>query len=168
MNLTISLVAITALAFGCSSSKQDPPADRGSAALPLPSKLPPPGPPQPQAPSKHGSSIDDSYAQVLAMYEAPEGATTCESVLNAVVAEQAAAKSLRRPSIFSFVAAKETFLDLCRALPPASQQCLVPRYQARNQATCMAAKTPSEQLEKLYVVRKDLDNLEPSEPDQAP
>jgi hypothetical protein len=169
-NLIVALVAVAALAVGC---KQDRPAAGGSGEgkapgdLPLPRKLPPAPPPSAQPPPPaHGAEIDTSYATVLAMYNAPEGATPCESAYNSVVAEQDAARTMKRESIFKFVAAKDVFLKLCHAFPAASQQCLIPKYEARNREACRDARAPAEQIKALYVIREDLD--QPAEPGQIP
>lgn len=159
--ITLSL----ALVLGCSSSKKDG-AERGSNELPVPTKLPPAS--GSAAQGAHAKSIDQSYSSVRAMYEAPDGATPCESLFNAITAEQEAAKGTKRGSIFSFVAPKDELLRLCAALPAEGQRCLVPAYQARNQATCLSAKPPSEQVDKLYVLRKDLDQVTDEEPAPTP
>ena len=169
MSTTYKTALIAAvLALGCSSSKSEKLAEGGSNALPLPNKLPPAGsataPPQGQ----HATSIDRSYSAVRAMYEAPEGATPCESAYNAFTAEQEAAKPTARGSIFSFVAPRAEFVKHCEALPVASQQCLVPRYQARNQASCLTAKAPPEKTDALFMVRKDLDAITDDEPVPSP
>ncbi|CAN5923436.1 hypothetical protein BH11MYX3_BH11MYX3_35920 [soil metagenome] len=164
-NRTVALVVIAMVAC----SKQDRPADRGSAEgdhdLPVPHKLPPPTAPARPA-DTHGTEIDTSYATVLAMYKAPEGATPCESAHNAVIAEQAAAATMKRASIFSFVATKDEFIKVCAALPAAAQNCLVPRYQARNRESCASDKAPEDTIKKLYEIRTDLD--QPAEPGQPP
>lgn len=152
------------LVLGCSSSKEAP--SRGSNELPVPTKLPPAAGSATQG--AHAQSIDHSYSAVRAMYEAPEGATPCESAFHAVTAEQEAAKGTKRGSIFSFVAPKDEFLKLCQAFTPQAQQCLVPKYQARNQATCVSARPPIEQVEKLFAIRKDLDQISDEEPAPAP
>lgn len=170
---TIAALVAAALALGC---KQDRPADQGagraSGDLPVPTKLPPARPPRPPQPAQgsaetpHTAGIDNSYATVLAMYQAPEGATPCESAYNSVVAEQAAATTMKRESIFRFVAPKDVFFKLCQALPPASQQCLIPRYEARNREACRTAAASSEQIKPMYVIREDLD--QPAEPGETP
>ncbi len=167
---TVALVAVAALALGC---KQDRPADGAGDKphLPVPNKLPPPRPAQPPTPAQpqepsHAAEIDNSYATVLAMYNAPEGATPCESAYNAVAAEQDAAKKLQRESIFKFVAPKDEFFKLCQTFPTASQQCLAPHYEARNREVCSTAKPSTEQLKPLYVIRQDLE--QPVEPGETP
>ena len=162
---TVVLAVLSALALhGC---KQDRPVDgTASRDLPLPHKLPPapPAGAQPKPPhADHAAQIDKSYATVLAMYEAPEGATPCESAWNAVAAEQQAAKTTGTDSIFTFVAPHDVFVSLCGAMPAASQQCLIPRYRSRNQASC-ATVTPGDTA-KLFVTRKNMD--EPHEPEAA-
>ena len=103
--------------------------------------------------SPHGQEIDNAHASQLAMYKAPEGATPCESALNAFVAEADAARSLGRPSIFSFVAERDAFLASCNALGPVVQACLAPRYAARHRAECETAMPANAELAKLFVLR---------------
>ena len=89
------------------------------------------------------------------MYRAPEGATPCESALNAFAAEADAARLLGRPSIFSFVADRGTFLANCKALGSEVQSCLVPRDAARHREGCLATLPPNERLANLFVLRED-------------
>jgi hypothetical protein len=161
-------ILVAALATACGSSSDDRSRGSGSAAheLPVPRKLPAAAPPRPAA--GHAASIDDSYSTVTAMYKAPEGATPCESAYNAIAAEQDAAQATKHESIFKFVAAKDEFSRVCQALPAASQACLVPRYQARHRVECANASASSQQLEKLYVLRPDLDQTAEPDPLAAP
>lgn len=160
------VIAALVVMSGC-RGHSDRKADKAAVELPVPTKLPPP-----QAgsaahkPGEHASSIDDEYATLLAMYNAPAGATPCESLYNAVGAEQDAAKNLKRDSIFSFVAPKPDFMKLCAALPLATQQCLVPSYQSKHAQECDGVKPADADLDKLYKLRKDLEP--PKEAGQLP
>ena len=89
--------------------------------------------------SPHGAGIDEAHATVLAMYDAPEGATPCETAHNAFAAEAEAARSLGRESYFSFVADRAEFLAGCEELEPTTQRCLAPSYQARHREACKKA-----------------------------
>jgi hypothetical protein len=134
--------------------------------LPVPTKLPPAGSAAAKPTENHAAEIDSEYATVIAMYKAPAGATPCESLYNAIVAEQDAAKNLKRDSVFSFVAPKPDFMKLCAALPVSTQQCLVPSYQAQHAQECDGMKPPAADVAKLYVLRQDLQP--PAESGQLP
>jgi len=105
--------------------------------------------------SPHGQEIDNAHAPQIAMYKAPEGATPCESALNAFVAEGNAARTQGKQSIFAFVADRDTFLAGCKALAPDVQSCLIPRYAARHRDACEVALPPNAQLAHLFVLRED-------------
>lgn len=110
---------------------------------------------RPDRVSPHGKEIDSAHAPQIAMFKAPEGATPCESALNAFLAEVDAARTQGKRSIFAFVADRDTFLTNCKALAPAVQSCLVPHYAARHRDECQAALPPNAQLAKLFVLRED-------------
>jgi len=142
--------------------------DKPAVTLPVPTKLPPvvTGSAAAKPGADHAAAIDNEYATLLAMYNAPAGATPCESAYNAITAEQDAAKTLKRDSVFTFVAAKPDFLKLCNAQSVTAQQCLVPKYQDEHSPECDAAKVKDDELAKLYVLRKDLEP--PKESGQIP
>jgi hypothetical protein len=150
------LVIAALVMFAC-RGHSDRAADKPARELPIPHKLPPVGSGSAAHAEDHAAAIDNEYATVRAMYNAPAGATPCESSYNAITAEQDAAKKLERDSIFTFVAPKADFLKLCGALPTTYQQCLVPAYQARHNEECAAANPAAGELDKLYVIRKDLE-----------
>ena len=134
--------------------------------LPVPTKLPPaPTGSAQHAGDDHAAEIDNEYATLLAMYKAPTGATPCESLYNAVLAEQAKAKELKRDSVFTFVAPKDEFMKLCAALPATTQQCLAPAYQSRHARDCEAVNMTNEKFETLFKLRGDLEP--PKEPGQG-
>lgn len=163
--LTIAALVLLSACHGHSDRAKD---DKPAVTLPVPTKLPPaPTGSAAAKPSEgHAAAIDNEYATLLAMYNAPTGATPCESAYNAITAEQESAKTLKRDSVFSFVAAKPDFLKLCNALSVTRQQCLVPKYQAQHAPECDGAKLPADDLAKLYVLRKDLEP--PKESGQIP
>ena len=105
--------------------------------------------------SPHGQEIDQAHAPQIAMFKAPEGATSCESALNAFVAEAAAARTLGRPSMFSFVADRDAFLAGCNALGSETQACLIPRYAARHREGCETALPTNDKLAHLFVLREE-------------
>lgn len=163
-------LAALVLLFACRGHSDRAKDQKPAVTLPVPTKLPPaptgsaaakPGPG-----GDHAAEIDNEYATLLAMYDAPTGATPCESAYNAVTAEREAAKTLKRDSVFTFVAAKPDFLKLCNALRVTAQQCLVPKYESQHGPECEGAKAKDDDLAKLYVLRKDLEP--PKESGQIP
>ncbi|HSN26283.1 MAG TPA: hypothetical protein VLT45_08360 [Kofleriaceae bacterium] len=161
--IVIAALVLSAACRGHSDRK----ADKAAVELPVPTKLPPPATGSAAKPAgDHATSIDNEYATLLAMYNAPAGATPCESLYNAVGAEQDAAKKLERESIFSFVAPKPDFMKVCGALPLTAQQCLVPSYQSKHAQECDGVKMPEDEIAKLYKLRKDLEP--PKEAGQLP
>jgi hypothetical protein len=160
------VIASFVMMFGC-RGHSDRAADKPPRQLPVPQKLPPAGSAQAAGSgANHAQAIDDEYATLLAMYNAPAGATPCESLHNAVLAEQDAAKKLGRESIFSFVAPEAEFLKVCAALPQMVQHCLVPKYQSQHGAECDGVQPSDADVAKLYALRKDLEP--PKESGQMP
>ncbi|MBV8762532.1 MAG: hypothetical protein JO257_34930 [Deltaproteobacteria bacterium] len=154
--LVLAALVLTTACHKHSDSAKDKPA----VTLPVPTKLPPvqPGSGAAKPADDHAASIDSEYATLIAMYKAPPGATPCESLYNAIGAEQDAAKSMKRDSVFTFVAPKADFLKQCGALPAMTQQCLVPAYQSTHGAECESLHPDEKELDKLYKLR---DGLEP-------
>jgi hypothetical protein len=165
--MTKTVIAALVLLAAC-RGHSDKAADKQVRELPVPTKLPPPvqGSAKPPPGEDHAAAIDDEYATVLAMYKAPPGATPCDSLYIAIGTEQDAAKTLKRDSVFSFVAPKADFMKLCGALSPAAQQCLVPSYRAHHPQECDGVKPPDDEVAKLYKLRKDLEP--PKEAGQMP
>ena len=129
-----------------------------SRDLPVPTKLPPaPTGSAAKAGDEHAKEIDNEYATLMAMYNAPAGATPCESLYNAIGAEQAKAKELKRDSVFSFVAPKDEFLKQCGALPATTQQCLVPAYQSHHAQECDSIDPTDAKIQVLFKLRTDLE-----------
>jgi len=168
MKKLLVIVAALVPLFGCRSHSDRAKDQKPSVTLPVPTKLPPV--PTGSAPAKpgedHAAAIDNEYATLLAMYNAPTAATPCESAYIAITTEQDAAKKLKRDSVFTFVAPKPDFLKLCNALNVTKQQCLVPKYQSQHDAECQGAKLAGDDLAKLYVMRSDLEP--PKESGQIP
>ena len=110
-------------------------------------------PPPTRGASAHGEHMDDAYASVLAMYDAPEGGTPCETALNAFAAEASKARSLRRESHFAFVADRGEFIAGCEQLAAQAQRCLAPYYQARHRDDCAEALPAHLSLSHLFKER---------------
>jgi hypothetical protein len=115
--------------------------------------------------SVHATGIDqtDSSASMIAMINAPEGATPCESAYNALAAEQAAARLRKSKSLFTWVAAKDDFLARCGELPDKAQQCMAPRYR-RSHDDCATARPPDAVLAKLFIAEPVVLEKLPGEP----
>jgi hypothetical protein len=115
--------------------------------------------------SVHATGIDqtDSSASMIAMINAPEGATPCESAFNALDAEQAAARLRKSKSMFKWVAAKDEFVARCRELPEKSQQCMAPRYR-REHDDCATARPPDAVLQKMFIAEPVVEEKLPGEP----
>jgi hypothetical protein len=116
-------------------------------------QAPAPPRPAPQA-SAHGSGIDHAMASANAIYDAPEGKTACES---AYLAFQAAIEAAKRESVKPIVlktAPREEFLTKCAALPPLTQQCLVPKYLRDHRPECLPAKPAPEVLKALVELQQ--------------
>lgn len=158
------VLAALLVTFACHKKKADDHSGDNIPHLPVPTKLPPAGSAKPV--DEHAAAIDNEYATLMAMYKAPEGATPCESLYNAILAEQDAAKNLKRDSVFLYVAPKADFMKLCGALPLTSQQCLVPAYQAKHGPECELVQTKDDDVAKLYQLREGLEP--PKEPGQMP
>ncbi len=112
--------------------------------------------PAPAQPDGHAAALEPA----LAMLEAPEGATPCESAYNAIQAEQAAAKRKGVASFFTSVAPKEEFLRLCGALPAEGQACMVPKYGTFHRQECEAVRPPDGALKGMFEVRPTKDPIE--------
>ena len=163
MNKIVIAALVTLIACKGRSKKVD---DDQVRTLPVPTKLPPaPTGSAQNAGNDHAAEIDNEYATLIAMYNAPAGATPCDSLYNAVLAEQAKAKELQRDSVFTFVAPKDTFMKLCTALPTTEQQCLVPSYQSHHGRDCEAVNMTNEKFEPMFKLRGDLEP--PKEAGQA-
>jgi hypothetical protein len=87
----------------------------------------------------------------MAMMNAKDGATSCETAFLAIEAEQAAAKLRGSKSIFQWVAPKPDFLAQCQALPPVAQSCMMPRYRRDHRDDCLRAEPSADVLKKLVV-----------------
>lgn len=107
----------------------------------------------------HASQIDrtDTNASLLAMLNAPDGATPCETAWNAISAEQAAARLRKTKSLFVWVAPKPEFLAGCQALEPDAQKCMAPRYRRDHDEECRKARPGPDALKKMLVATPEPD-----------
>jgi hypothetical protein len=95
-----------------------------------------PTPPRPSAMSEHAAGIDRAMAAVLALYEAPEGKTPCETAYNGYKASLDVSTEQGVKAAVLRLSPRDEFLAGCAALPSAAQQCLVRRYAAQHQKQC--------------------------------
>jgi hypothetical protein len=110
-----------------------------------PARVPSPSASVSSRPSDHGEGIDRAFASALALYDAPEGATPCESAYNAFQNSIDVAKQQHLKPLVLSLAPREEFLARCVELPSSAQQCLVPRYRRDHDDECAKTK-PSEDV----------------------
>lgn len=109
---------------------------RRHGADPPPSSKPPPVASQESA---HGAGIDQSMAAVLALQNAPDGATPCETAYNAFKASKDVSDTQGVKAVVLSLAPRDQFLARCAGLPPQTQACLAPRYMRLHRAECQRA-----------------------------
>jgi hypothetical protein len=125
-----------------------------AAILVLPRARHKPSPPSApsSAPAGHGASIDHQFASYFALYDAPEGATPCESAFNAFQHSiDVAAREHLKPIVIS-VAPHDEFVARCAMVPSAQQACLVPRYRRDHDAECKSNRPPDDVLRELQTL----------------
>jgi hypothetical protein len=96
-------------------------------------------PPVASQESAHGTGIDRSMAAVLALQNAPDGATPCETAYNAFKASKDVSDTQGVKAVVLSLAPRDQFLAQCSGLPPATQACLAPRYMRLHRAECQRA-----------------------------
>jgi hypothetical protein len=107
----------------------------------------------PASSSGHGAGIDHAMGAVLALYHAPEGSTPCESAYNAFKASQDLATQKQLTPVVLKLAPHDQFIATCGALPPKTQQCMVPLYLAEHRPECAGAKPAQDVLDSLVQVK---------------
>ena len=107
--------------------------------------------------SSHGLGMDHAMSAVLAMYDAPQGATPCESAYNAFRASLDFAKSHDATPVVQTLAPRDEFLSKCASLPPTVQQCLVPVYLAHNRDACDKVKPPADVVASMVVLKQTME-----------
>lgn len=115
--------------------------------------------------SVHATGIDqtDASLSLMALMNAPEGKTPCETAYNAIEAEQAAARMRKGKSMFKWVAPKAEFLAACRTLPEKTQQCMAPRYRGEHD-DCALARPPDAKLHEMFIPEPVVEEKLPGEP----
>jgi hypothetical protein len=115
--------------------------------------------------SVHATSFDetDTSVSLMAMVNAPDGTTPCETAFNALDAEQQAIRVRGGKSMFKWVAPKAEFLARCKELPEKTQQCMMPRYR-REHNDCALARPPDDVLHKLFIPEPVVEEKIPGEP----
>jgi hypothetical protein len=102
--------------------------------------------------NSEAAAIDqtDTSVSMIAMLNAPDAATPCETAYAAIEAESAAAKLHGGKSMFTWVAGKPAFVAQCQTLPVEAQQCMMPRYRRDHADACLQHRPPADVLKKLY------------------
>jgi len=110
--------------------------------------------PHPAGSSSHGSGIDHQMSAMLAMYHAPEGATSCESAYNAFKYSQDWAAEKDVAPVVEWLAPRDEFLAKCAGLSPQVQQCMVPRYLSEHRSKeCGGQKPPDDVFRSMVVLK---------------
>lgn len=114
----------------------------------------------------HAIGIDeaDTSVSLLAMLNAPEGATPCETAYLALEAERGAARLRGGASMFEWIAPKHEFIAACEALPEAAQRCMAPRYRREHDQACVLARPPDAQLQQMFKAAPVVEEKLPGEP----
>lgn len=110
--------------------------------------------PAPSGSTAHGSGINRAMGAILVMYKAPPGNTPCESAYNAFRTSQDYATENDAVPVVLRLAPRDEFLRGCAALPPATQQCMVPAYLAQHRPECVKAKPSQEVLGPLVELKQ--------------
>jgi hypothetical protein len=105
------------------------------------------------AAQEHREQLNQEYAPMAAYMEAPPGDTPCESAYNAFQAFAAKAEEVGQPPLWESFPDRATFLQRCNALPVSDQNCLEPRYQAKNLDACNDTLHRLRKNDVLYVSR---------------
>jgi hypothetical protein len=87
-------------------------------------------------PATAAPGVDYAMSPFAAAFDAPEGATPCETAYNAFHAIDDASRARNKSTPWSSLPERDTFLARCAALPPQEQQCYQPRYSAANHPIC--------------------------------
>ena len=90
----------------------------------------------PAAQQGPGEGLDFALSPFAAGFDAPAGATPCETAYNALHAIDDKARSMGKTTPWSTLPDRESLLARCNALPPQEQQCYQPRYAAQNHPVC--------------------------------
>jgi hypothetical protein len=88
------------------------------------------------SPASSAAGVDFALQPISGVFDAPQGATPCETAYNAVSAVDQASRARNRTTPWDVLPDRDTFLARCAALPPQEQQCYQPRYSAENHPTC--------------------------------
>ncbi|HZS37791.1 MAG TPA: hypothetical protein VFF06_13230 [Polyangia bacterium] len=115
----------------------------------------PPPPPRPApGPSAHGSGIDNAMAAATALYDAPDGTTPCETAYNAFAHSEDVAKNAHVTAVVLRLAPRDEFLARCGALPPATQQCLAPKYLRGHREECARSRMSPDALKPMVELKQ--------------
>ncbi len=107
----------------------------------------------PPSAKPHAEGIDREMTSLRAMFEAPAGATPCDTAWNAFSAADEAAKRSGRTPLVLHLAPRDEFLARCRALPAEAQPCLAPAYSTRHRDDCLRVKPSAEVLKPMFEIK---------------
>jgi hypothetical protein len=85
---------------------------------------------------EHRKGLQATNDVYMALWNAPEGATPCDTVYNAFTALQAATEARHLPPMIKPLPPRDQFVPLCSALPVDDQKCLVPKYKKEFRDIC--------------------------------
>ena len=107
-------------------------------------------------------------AAALAMYNAPVGATPCESAFNAFKASLDVSNTTHVKAVVARLAPHDEFIARCTEQPGDVQKCLVPAYLAKNRPQCIAVKPSPEALKAMVELRVsgEIHNPDDDDPSQ--
>jgi hypothetical protein len=120
-------------------------------------------PPVTSRESAHAAGIDRSMAAVLALQNAPDGATPCETAYNAFKASKDVSDTQGVKAVVLSLAPRDEFLARCAGLPPDTQACLTPRYMWKHRADCQRADPGAKLSGMVELLRR----TEPSHEDES-
>jgi hypothetical protein len=87
-------------------------------------------------PIHHHDDFDPRAEALKALYDAPPGATPCESSWNAIDAFRKRSDELHNPPPMERFPEQGVFMKLCADVPDAEQPCLVPKYELEHSVEC--------------------------------
>jgi hypothetical protein len=118
--------------------------------------------PKSHDPTAHGAGIDWAMSPLAALMDAPEGATPCDTLYNAIQMAQSDATRKGRSALFDWVAPHDEFFARCNAIPPEAQPCLLPRYWRDHRDDCRRLRPPQSTLDQLYRTAHQDASVEPA------
>jgi hypothetical protein len=100
--------------------------------------------------SDHNAGVEHRLSALVEMAEAPEGATTCETVWNAYKVYDEVTTKNKQDQPHGPLPPRDVVIARCNALPEQEQKCLMPRYFTKNQAVCQPLADKYTETHPLY------------------